>query len=185
MAKVILIHGPSAAGKSFLAKRMTEELRLPLFSKDSFKEVLFEYIDIPKTVEETQKYGMAALELSWEIIEQLARSESAFIYEANISSRSHDFFDRVQLEYKLSIFEIIVTAESSVLEKRTSKRVESGSRHAGHLDNLRNNEVYSNNIELHSATLNSQAVLRFVDTTIIDDQQYRSLISEVDQFISQ
>ncbi|WP_394941043.1 hypothetical protein [Psychromicrobium sp. YIM B11713] len=41
--QVILVNGMSAAGKTTLARALASELRLPVFSKDDFKEAFYDF----------------------------------------------------------------------------------------------------------------------------------------------
>ena len=43
---LILVSGPSAAGKSSLAETIARELRLPLIAKDTIKEALFDTLGV-------------------------------------------------------------------------------------------------------------------------------------------
>jgi len=56
----VLVTGPPAAGKSYVARLLADELRLPLLVKDTIKDALVETLD-PPDVEVSRRLGRAAV----------------------------------------------------------------------------------------------------------------------------
>ena len=62
----ILVSGIPAAGKSTIAERISMQLQLPVFSKDRFKEILFDQIGFASRTEKV-KLGTAAMNLMYDL----------------------------------------------------------------------------------------------------------------------
>ena len=65
---LILVTGPPAAGKTTIARRLSEFLSLPLIAKDDIKERLFNGLGI-STKEWSQKIGGLAFDLTYALVE--------------------------------------------------------------------------------------------------------------------
>ena len=58
----VVVTGPPGSGKTTLATALAAEMRLPLFAKDTIKEVLMTVLPVPD-VETSKKMGRAAIEI--------------------------------------------------------------------------------------------------------------------------
>src|SRR5207237_4348080 len=57
----VLVGGPPASGKSWLAAPLAVEMGLPLIAKDAIKEALMDVLGLPGELEESRKLGRAAV----------------------------------------------------------------------------------------------------------------------------
>lgn len=138
---LIIISGPPCSGKTALGGWLAQQLTIPLFHRDGFKEVLFESLGW-SDLEWSQRLGGASYSLLYHTIEALLRAESSMIVESNFDPQ----FDTQRLRdlagsYPFLPLQIRCMAEGAVLFERFKQRVESGQRHPGHLDHL-NISVY-------------------------------------------
>ena len=62
MAKIIIISGDLASGKSALAKRLSRHYQIPYFSKAKFKEILGEKIDF-EGIDQNKRISKSAYDL--------------------------------------------------------------------------------------------------------------------------
>lgn len=91
MNKLILIAGASATGKSRYAKHLINSLKLPVISKDSIKEVMYEGLHFnADTVEQIQYYGACAYKLFFHFAECLMKSGIDLCLESNFTNQGKD-----------------------------------------------------------------------------------------------
>ena len=133
---IIIISGPPAAGKSTLALRLADELKLPLLMKDQIKEVLFDTLGW-KDREWSMKLGGASFELLFDRLEcQLKARKPAIVETAFIPKWHTERFLTLKEKYDFEPVQIFCTADTHVLFERFNKRATSGERHPGHVDHL-------------------------------------------------
>lgn len=123
----VLVAGPPGSGKTTLAGPLAVRLGLPLIAKDTIKEVLMDTLRTPKTVEQSRRLGRAAVETMFAV----ARTAQGAVLESNFA------------RYSISLVESL---PGTVIEVRcccprelalARYRDRAGRRHAGHLDELR------------------------------------------------
>ena len=85
----ILVTGIPASGKSTLARALGEELRLPVISKDSLKEILFDQVGF-RSREEKVRLGNASMEIMYAIAGQFMGAGQPFLLENNFERASED-----------------------------------------------------------------------------------------------
>jgi predicted kinase/predicted DNA-binding transcriptional regulator len=134
-ATLIVLHGHSATGKSTLGKAISQRLNLPFFSKDVFKEAIFEalHVDV-KDVHWSRQVGGASLDALYVSIESLLAANKSLVVEtywnpARDSSRIRSLSER----YDARIVQIFCHAEFNVLKKRFMERAQTD-RHPAHMD---------------------------------------------------
>src|SRR3954447_23688031 len=59
-ASYVVVSGPAASGKTTLARRLADELCVPLLAKDTIKAALFSALDV-RDIEAAQLAGRAAV----------------------------------------------------------------------------------------------------------------------------
>ena len=82
MQKLILITGDLATGKSTLAKKLSQNLKILSFTKDVLKEVLSDVIGFTNR-QENKKLSIASVDIMKHIFTQYAFLEQDLILEAN------------------------------------------------------------------------------------------------------
>ncbi|WP_198152803.1 AAA family ATPase [Pseudofrankia sp. DC12] len=89
---IILVSGPSAAGKTTLATALARALELPLICKDDIKETLVDALGRPvDDLSWSRRIGGAAMELLW----RLAQRCPAAVLGANF--RLHSDYEQTRL----------------------------------------------------------------------------------------
>ena len=134
MNQLVIVSGPSGSGKTYLAKYLSENGKIPCFSKDGIKEKLFDVLGWSDK-DQSMKLGTAAIKFLYMLTEEELRCGRKIIIEANFKPE----LDRVQIEkfqydYNLNILEFHCFATNDVLVERSRQRVIAGERHPGHLD---------------------------------------------------
>jgi predicted kinase len=136
---IVVVTGPPAGGKSTLAEILAEELQVPLVAKDPVKELLFDQLGTGD-VEWSQRLGRAVYPLLLHVLELELRAGRSCIVEANFD---HDASSRelgaLQRRLPFHALQLVCTAEPEVLLTRYAARA--GTRHPGHLDAERVDEI--------------------------------------------
>lgn len=130
----ILVTGIPAAGKSTMASALGRELKLPVISKDTIKELLFDSIGF-QSREEKVKLGTASMEIMYYIARQLMAVRQPFILENNFENVSKDGLLSLLSEFHYPVLTITLTGEYSVIYQRFLERNSSPDRHRGHVVN--------------------------------------------------
>jgi predicted kinase len=133
-SRAILVNGISATGKTAIGRQIADALALPLFTKDSIKERLFDTLGYSDRAWAHKLSGVTHTVLNY-VLEEELRAGRDFVLESNFNPE-HDVpkFQRWQREYGLRIVQILCYAEGEVVFERFRRRVESGERHPGHAD---------------------------------------------------
>ena len=130
----ILVTGIPAAGKSTMAEAMSERLKLPVISKDTVKELLFDNVGFQSRAEKV-KLGIASMEIMYYVAGQLMKAGQPFILENNFEYSSEHGMKNLLENYQYSALTIILTGDYKVIYQRFLERESSPDRHRGHVVN--------------------------------------------------
>ena len=142
----ILVTGIPAAGKSTMAKVMSEKLKLPVISKDTIKELLFDNVGFQSRAEKV-KLGIASMEIMYYVAGQLMKAGQAFILENNFEYASEQGMKSLLEKYQYSVLTITLTGDYKVIYQRFLERENSPDRHRGHVVNDCYPEKKGNNMK--------------------------------------
>lgn len=130
---VIVVTGPPGSGKTTLAERLSEQMKLPLVTKDDLKEILY-YVYGWGDPEKEQSATSGAYELMFHIVELQVRSRRSLIIESNFRSTAADRLRDLMQRYPFEPLQIRCHADRATLLDRFTRRARSGTRHPGHPD---------------------------------------------------
>lgn len=130
----ILVAGIPAAGKSTMAASLGEKLELPVISKDSVKEILFDHVGF-QSRQEKVNLGTAAMEIMYYMAGQLMRENKPFILENNFENASKAELDTLLSRYGYRALTLTLTGDYKVIYQRFLERDASPARHRGHVVN--------------------------------------------------
>jgi catechol 2,3-dioxygenase-like lactoylglutathione lyase family enzyme/predicted kinase len=146
---LIIVSGPPASGKTALARRLAADLRLPLLSRDDFKERLFDTLGTtwPTATAEpnrdttdrawSRRLGAASYELLWGALEIHLAAGVATIVESNFpGGRASARFQALAARHPFVARQVNCVADGATLLRRHRERAASGERHPGHGDDL-------------------------------------------------
>ena len=130
---LIIVHGPSATGKTILAERLSKKFSLPLISKDGFKEIMFDVLGW-EDLNFNKKLGQASFELLWYAARQLLKAGDSLIVETKFESKmASEHIKKLSAELEFNTLQILCFADGKELVKRFVHR-DSTDRHPGHKD---------------------------------------------------
>ncbi len=142
----ILVTGIPAAGKSTMAEVLSERLKLPVISKDTVKELLFDNVGFQSRAEKV-KLGITGMEIMYYVAGQLMKAGQPFILENNFEYSSEQGIKSLLEKYQYSALTITLTGDYKVIYQRFLKRENSPDRHRGHVVNDCYPEKKENNLK--------------------------------------
>jgi predicted kinase len=129
---VVIVTGPPASGKTTLARELARGLRLPLLSKDLFKETLFDELGWSDR-EWSRRLGVASMALLFRSAGALLEAGQSLLLESNFYAAT-DTGPLLELAdaYGCRYIQVVCSASAASLEQRYRQRSETGERHPGH-----------------------------------------------------
>jgi predicted kinase len=181
--RLIIVTGRPASGKTTLARWLAQELHIPVVSKDSIREVLFERLgwrDRPWA----QLLGQASIDLMFHFAEiQLEAGRSLILDNAFDPALSVPRFRALLARYHAEIIQIICNADAETLFERFKARAASGDRHPGHGDEDVFEQLRSYLAQDRSPILDIDGAVVEVDTTDLARVDYQELLNQVKSFM--
>jgi predicted kinase len=173
---LVIVNGLPGAGKTSLAKRLAQDLSLPVFSRDGIYETLFDAF-----AGDINRLGSASFSLLYYVAGSVLAAGQSLIIEGFFGRpdlRTAEFVD-LQRRCDFLPFQILCKADGAVLVERFRTRAGSGGRHAGHtdLDWLEQNKERLMRGLLPPLALDGPLVE--IDTTAPDRFDYDALLRQV------
>jgi len=180
---LIIVSGPSCAGKSTLAKKVSEKFQLPLITKDGIKELIFDNLGWSDR-EWSKKVGGTSSKLLRYFLDSMLISKKPVIIENNFKRE----FDAKPISEMLSKFgyqslQIMCQCDGQVLFERFKKRSESSERHPGHNDTKNYEEFKEMLLRGKWDSLDIGGELLTLDTTDFENVDYNIIYDKIRQLI--
>lgn len=175
---LIIVSGLPATGKTTLAKQLSNLLDIPLLSKDTVKEFLFDTLG-SRDREWSRNLGKISNDFLYVVADELLHTNSSLVLENSFETQyALPKFTELLHKHHAELIEVHCTTHRDIRRHRFVDRNESGDRHPGHVDHmnyLSNKEEES--IEKH-APLNLGRVIT-VDTTDFKRLDIANIVKEI------
>lgn len=126
---IIIVTGRPAAGKSTLAKWLSQQLKLPLVSKDGIREELFDRLGW-KDRQWAQELGKASVDMMFYFAKTELKVGHCIVMDNSFYPPvSNPRFRALKEEYHAESIQIVCDSDRETLFQRFKTRADSGSRH--------------------------------------------------------
>jgi predicted kinase len=143
---LLIVTGPPASGKTSAARRLAEELRLAVLSKDTFKETLYEQIGSDEELE--PRIERASLALLFAVAGMQLEAGVSLLVESNFDTHFDvEHFRRLCREHDVELVQVHIGGDTDRLVGKFAERARTGARHAGHGDSPADAEELREKIE--------------------------------------
>ena len=183
--KIIIVTGRPAAGKSTLARWLSQELKLPLVSKDSIREKLFDRLGW-KDRKWAQELGKASIDMMFYFAKaQLEVGHSIIMDNSFYPPVSTPRFQALKEKYNAESIQIVCDSDRETLFQRFRSRADSRNRHPGHGDHDVLEELYVYLSDTSSQILDIGGSVIEVNTTDFAKVDYQKILEQVKKSVSQ
>ena len=164
---VLIVTGAPASGKTTVGRQLAAALGLPYFSKDLFKESLFDSLGWHDRAW-SQRLGGASTRLLFRSAEALLAAGQSVLLECNFYPQ----WDTPQLRalrdrFACRLVQVLCTADGQTLVERYERRALSGDRHPGHTDATSPDELRPRLLNERWEALDVDGPVLTIDTTNI------------------
>lgn len=132
MGKLLLITGDLATGKSTFANILSERYGIPVFCKDSIKEVLGDTVGF-RDREENLRLSKASAGLMAFLFQEFAKRNKPLILESNFRSGELDWLHEIAASSRYQVLTLVLRGEIDCLYQRYLVRMRNENRHPVHL----------------------------------------------------
>jgi predicted kinase len=165
---VIVLSGPPATGKSTLARALAARLTMPILSRDTIKEALFDTLGWEDR-KKSKQLGAAAATVLFSQLDAILRAGASCLTESNFRrTHSSGDFRRLVATIGARIIQVQCVADGEVLLDRFTARSTSVERHPGHCDETNLPEFRSDLLAGRYEPLDVPGDVLTVDTTDLD-----------------
>jgi predicted kinase len=176
---IVIVTGRPAAGKSTLAKWLSQELKLPLVSKDRIREELFDRLGW-KDRKWAQELGKASVDMMFYFARaELEVGHSIIMDNSFYPPVSNPRFQALKEQYRAESIQIVCDSDRETLFQRFKLRADSGTRHPGHGDYDVLEDLYVSLADPSSPILDIGGLLIEVDTTDFAKVNYQEILKQV------
>lgn len=181
---LIIVTGSPGAGKTTLAKRISEEFHLPFIHKDGIKETLFDALGWSDRAW-SRKLGVASYDLLYYFLEVLLQANTSLVVESNFDPQySTPAFLTLKAKYDFEPLQILCKADGNTLLQRFKARAESGERHPGHVELLNLEEFEHFLLDGKFEAMEIGGTVLEVDTSEFGGMDYEKIRSAIQALLN-
>lgn len=181
---LILVSGPPATGKTTLARLLAQRYTLPLFAKDTLKEMMYDNMSALPSLEESRFLGKCSIDSLYIAMQELLRCGISHILEANFNS--HLWSSALQTTAQTLPFacvQIQMQCEGAVLVERFRARAASAAIHPGHQGLTYMDAMLPALLEGKSTDLDIPSTVVRIDTTHEHAIDYQPAFTAIEQML--
>ncbi len=170
----VIVTGLPATGKTSIARRIAQEHKLPLMTKDEVKEILFERLGWNDRAW-SKRLGRASSAILLQFLRAHVTAGLPCIIESNFPPEAASELLTLQHEHAFRAFQVVCRTRGDELYRRFSART--GLRHPGHGDEQLREELKPQLLAARYAPLEIGGVLWELDTTDWDSVDLEPLLA--------
>jgi predicted kinase len=175
---LVLVNGFPGTGKTTVGKQLSQHLRVPLLSKDAFKELIFDALGWSDK-EWSLKVSAASHRIMDYLIAEELKIGHSLIIEANFKPKIDSArFRRHQDTYGALLIQVLCWAQGDVLFDRYWTR-HTSDRHPGHVEAATREEQRRGLAPGKCEPLSIDGTTIEVDTTDFDRVDYSGILAKV------
>ncbi|MDD4106825.1 MAG: AAA family ATPase [Candidatus Shapirobacteria bacterium] len=180
---LIIVSGPPCSGKTTLVTAIAQKFNLPLITKDSLKEILFDTVGW-KDREWSKKIGSASFSIMHYILDSLMATGQSIIIEGNFKTEFESQYLSPRLnKYNYHSVQIMCQCDGQILFKRFKQRSESGNRHPGHCDTDNYDELKKSLLLGKYPSLDLKSKTIIFDSTNLNNLNYNQIFNQISSLI--
>ena len=162
------------------ARRLTEDLKLPLISKDEIKELLFDNLGCQDR-EWSKKLGGMAFEILYWSMEKVLAAGLSLIVDVDFSNpaAASERLAILGTKCPFRLLRITLVTNGTVLFERFQHRSTSGERHPGHVDHTNFEEFKPMLLKGRREVADIGGENLEIDTTDFQNLPYRRVLSSI------
>jgi predicted kinase len=181
---VLLVTGPPGTGKTTLIAHLLPRLAaagiaLPVFTKDGFKETLFDALGCADRAW-SSRLGKASTLLLWHVLEQELAAGRSCLLESNFhAGLATPELGALRERRPFALVQLLCRTEPAVLVERLRRRTENRERHPGHLDQEWTPALRPETVPWRAEPLALQGATLEVDTTAWDKVDLDGIATQI------
>ncbi len=181
---LIIVLGPPASGKTTLSTRLATDLHLPVLSRDTLKEILFDTLGYSDRAW-SRRLGGASYEVLYAALSLLLQTGHPCIVESNFAPAIASIRLNTLIEhYHYTPLQIVCSTEPKVLIERYRHRTAAGDRHPGHVDHIAIEELDLAEVQAQAGPLALAGSIIELDTTNFAWVDYTGLVTQLRQMLT-
>lgn len=177
---LIVVQGGSATGKTQLSRKLSQDLGIGILAKDDIKELLFDKIGLPESVDRSIVYGTAAMRAFFVILDEWLKADpqrNLIVESAFFADYADKDFQDIAAKYNPGLLQLYLAVDVNERHRRYRSRLEDGSRHTGHRDSERK-DLLDEEYDQRYRPIAIEDTIE-INTASLSDDDYQSLLQDI------
>lgn len=181
---LVLVSGPPAVGKTTLAGLLAKRYRLPLFAKDTFKEMMYDNMAKPPSLEESCFLGKCSINTLQLVAQELLGHGVSHCIEANFDGKLFSpALQTIARIYPFACVQVQMECDGVLLAERFRARAASGTMHPGHQGLAYMESVLPALLQGKSDDVDIPSTIVRIDTTDKKSINYQPVFAAIEAFL--